>query len=117
MPVMAVAKAPRVIWPTLPWSKAARSARARSIWASMTAACSSSSAAWGVSRTPRPWGSSRGTPASRLRAEICWEMAEGVRFRAAAVAATVPCIRSSRSTRRRRISIVQVGLNGSIQIV
>ena len=58
-----------------------------------------------VSRTPRPWASTSGTPASRSAERSCWDTADGVRYVAAATPVRVPRSASSRNSSRWRTSM------------
>ena len=84
----------------------------------MVTAWSASRRPAGVSRTRRPSGSSRGVPASRASAAICWETVEVVSPSSSATSRIEPRRESSSSRRRRRTSIapiVQEIMNENVQ--
>src|SRR4051794_25134531 len=80
-------------------SASARRARMTSVWrTSASPAC--------VRRTPRALRSTRGMPASRSSAAICWETADCVKCSASAAAEKEPRAATSRSTFKRRTSSI-----------
>ena len=93
---------------TSPWGasrNASRSRWTRAIASATSTAPSARILPARVSRTPRPWASTSGTPAARSAERSCWDTAEGVRYVAAATPVRVPRSASSRSSSRWRTSM------------